>query len=50
MLILWQGSGHSVAKYEFDITPELFDVDEQNGILYGYNSNLEDYLLRYSLN
>lgn len=43
-------SGHSVAKYEFDITPELFDVDEQNGILYGYNSNLEDYLLRYSLN
>ncbi|MCD8093623.1 MAG: hypothetical protein LUF01_12650 [Bacteroides sp.] len=43
-------SGHSIAKYRFDVTPELFDVDERNGILYGYNSNIEDYLLRYSLN
>ena len=30
-------SGHSIVKYKFDVVPELFDVDEQNGILYGYN-------------
>ena len=40
-------SGHSIAKYKFDVVPELFDVDEQNGILYGYNGNLEDYLLKF---
>ena len=42
-------SGHSIVKYKFDVVPELFDVDEQNGILYGYNGNFEDYLLKYTL-
>lgn len=30
-------------KYKFDIVPFLFDVDERNGILYGYNEEWEDY-------
>lgn len=41
-------SGHSIAKYRFDTPPQYFDVDERNRIIYGYNSNLEDYFLKYS--
>jgi hypothetical protein len=42
-------SGHSVAKYELDIALQEFEVDEQNRIIYGYNTDLfEDYFLRYS--
>lgn len=41
--------GHSVARYNFDIVPYLFEVDEDRGYLYGYNNELEDYLLRYNL-
>ena len=41
--------GQPVSTYEFDIAPFLFDVDEENGYLYGYNENYENYLLRYKL-
>ena len=41
--------GRSKAKYKFDIIPFLFAVDEEDGVLYGYNSNYEDYLLKYAL-
>lgn len=42
--------GQPVAKYDFTIAPFLFDVDEVNGYMYGYNENYEDYLLRYKIN
>lgn len=42
--------GHSVMRYNFDIVPDLFEVDESKGYIYGYNYRLEDYLLKYNLN
>ena len=41
--------GEPVVRYLFDIVPFLFEVDEENGYIYGYNSSYEDYLLRYKL-
>ncbi|MDR0989605.1 MAG: TolB-like 6-bladed beta-propeller domain-containing protein [Prevotellaceae bacterium] len=41
--------GNSTHKYRFDILPEIFVVDEKRNMLYGYSSDLEDYLLRYRL-
>ena len=43
-------SGHSVAKYELDVLLYAFDVDEENGIIYGYNSDVfEDGFLKYTI-
>lgn len=47
-LEVYDYSGHSIAKYTFDIPPQGFDVDEQNRIIYAYNSDFEDYFLKYS--
>lgn len=41
--------GESIAKYEFDIVPFLFDVDEHTGDLYGYNADCDDCFLRFHL-
>ena len=41
--------GHSIIEYAFDIVPYLFEIDEEKGILYGYNSDYEDYFLKYDL-
>lgn len=41
--------GRPVAKYRFDVVPSLFDIDEEAGVLYGYNEAWEDYFLRYKL-
>ena len=41
--------GKPIIKYTFDIHPYQFVVDEESGYIYGYNSNYEDYLLRYKL-
>lgn len=43
-------SGHSVAKYELDVLLYAFDVDEENGIIYGYNGDIfEDGFLKYTI-
>lgn len=42
-------AGRPMMKYQFDIVPFLFDIDEKEGVLYGYNEGWEDYLLRYKL-
>ncbi len=41
-------TAHCYIKFIFDIVPNLFDVDEQAKVIYGYNGNAEDYFLRYS--
>ena len=41
--------GETIVRYSFDIVPFLFEVDEDNGFIYGYNPKYEDYLLRYKL-
>lgn len=41
--------GRSVARYTFDIAPSLFDIDEKQGIIYGYNDELEDFFLTYPI-
>lgn len=47
-LAVYDYSRHSIAKYIFDISPQYFDVDGLNRIIYGYNSGFEDYFLKYS--
>ena len=41
--------GRGVAQYSFDVAPFLFDVDEENNMLYGFNGNYENYFIRYKL-
>lgn len=41
--------GDPVVRYQFDITPFLFDIDEENHYIYGYNPLAEDCLLRYKI-
>ena len=42
-------SGHSIAKYTLDVMPNPFDVDEENRIIYGYNSEFfEDGFLKFT--
>ena len=48
-LEVYDYEGNPIIKYAFDILPFQFVVDEDNGYIYGYNSNYEDYLLRYKL-
>ena len=48
-LEVYDYAGNPIIKYTFDIIPFQFVVDEDNGYIYGYNSNYEDYLLRYKL-
>ena len=48
-LEVYDYDGNPVIKYTFDIIPFHFVVDEENGYIYGHNSNYEDYLLRYKL-
>jgi hypothetical protein len=42
-------NGTPIIKYLFDISPFIFEVDEENGFIYGYNYNYEDYILRYKI-
>jgi hypothetical protein len=42
-------NGNPVAKYTFDICPQIFTIDETNHILYGYNFKFEDHLLKCNL-
>lgn len=42
-------NGAPVIKYKFDISPDLFYVDEKNGILYGYIHKYPDMLFKYNL-
>jgi WD40 repeat protein len=48
-LEVYDYKGNTKIKYTFDIVPFLFAVDEENGYIYGCNSNYEDCLLRYKL-
>jgi hypothetical protein len=41
--------GTPVKKYLFDIAPILFEIDEENGYIYGYNANYEGYILKYKI-
>lgn len=41
--------GSSIARYRFDVTPYLFDIDEADNCIYGFNYQHEDYLYKYSL-
>ena len=41
--------GNPITKYKFDIVPFLFDIDERENILYGYNEEWEDYFLKCKL-
>lgn len=43
-------NGNPVAEYSFDIFPHQYTIDEENGYIYGYNSNFENYFLRYKIN
>lgn len=44
-------SGRSIAQYELTEMLYAFDVDEDNSIIYGYNSDIfEDGFLKYTLN
>lgn len=40
--------GKSISKYQFDLSPFLFDIDEVNHCIYGYNNKYEDYFLKYN--
>ncbi len=42
--------GHSIAKYKFDVVPYMFDIDEDDNCIYGFNYQNEDYFYRYSMN
>ena len=42
-------NGNPILKYSFDISPQIFIVDEENRYMYGYNNKYEDYILRYKL-
>lgn len=42
--------GNPIIKYDFDIIPFLFEVDEKNRFIYGFNNNYENFLLIYKLN
>lgn len=41
--------GTPVVKYRFDISPDLYYVDEENGIMYGYVYRYPDVLFKYIL-
>lgn len=41
--------GCSIAKYRFDVVPYLFDVDETDNCIYGFNYEQEDYLYKYRM-
>ena len=41
--------GNPVIKYHFDISPNLFYVDEENGVMYGYVYKYPDVLFKYVL-
>jgi hypothetical protein len=41
--------GNPIKRYLFDIVPFLFEIDEENGYIYGYNDNYEDYILKYKM-
>ncbi|MDR0680724.1 MAG: TolB-like 6-bladed beta-propeller domain-containing protein [Dysgonamonadaceae bacterium] len=39
--------GLPVKRFTFDISPQLFVIDEEHSTIYGYNGEYEDYLLYY---
>lgn len=42
-------SGHSITKYTLDTISNPFDVDEENRIIYNYNSEFfEDSFLKFT--
>lgn len=49
ILEVYNYDGQLITKYSFDIAPQLFVIDESNNMMYGYNDQYEDYLLRYNL-
>lgn len=49
MMEVFDYAGNPVIKYSFDRDPGAFTVDEENQILYGYNSRYPDVLLKYQL-
>jgi hypothetical protein len=48
-LEVYDYDGTPIIKYIFDIPPFMFEVDEKNGFIYAYNSNYEDYIIRYKI-
>lgn len=42
--------GKPLCRYELDIPVFNFEIDEENGILYGINTELEQPLIKYNLN
>jgi hypothetical protein len=46
---MYDYNGAPIRRYKFDISPTLFSVDEKNQMIYGYNPNYQDYLLKYSM-
>lgn len=41
--------GTPVIRYKFDISPDIFYVDEENGVMYGYVYKYPDVLFKYVL-
>lgn len=42
-------NGIPIIRYKFDISPNLFFVDEENNIMYGYVDKYPDVLFKYNL-
>ena len=42
-------TGKPIITYKFDISPFLFVVDEDNNMLYGYDQDYQDYILKYQM-
>lgn len=42
--------GYSIARYRFDVVPYIFDIDEDDNYIYGFNYQNEDYFYRYFMN
>jgi hypothetical protein len=49
VLEVFDYNGNPVSKYTFNICPQIFIIDENNHILYGYSSHFENHLLKCSL-
>lgn len=41
--------GKLINRYKFNICPQIFTIDEENNMIYGYNNQYEDFIIRAKL-